>query len=368
MYPETFALSDHDAVMTSITTQPHTKQPRHTYPHNPSKVKLLGHVIPPLPTNAHPWDSLTRHAAHIREPYPRQKFQESRQLKNHRSKLISGQIPEADRRQHWKLIQAARKRERKKWDHAIAVKAAKGDWNAYQSSMDKPQQALWGHRLISQQNSQHSMTTHFEAIFRQQPEARVNSEFQRMRQLLTARCKQAPYQAITMQELRDIQDKWRRKKATGPDRVSNEALIFFLGHNDTANKLHWALEDALYKARSPIAALQDITILLPKQAPPAQRKDTRPTTLSNTIDRAMAQLLLHRCYDQLMRDPPIHQYARTGRQGSKLMAALRRMTRMARDWGFKLWILRVDIRKAFDAIKQTSVAAMIASKLQDTRP
>ena len=124
-----------------------------------------------------------------------------------------------------------------------------------------------------------------------------------MRQLLTAPCKQAPYQARTMQELRDIQDKWRRKKATGPDRVSNEALSFFLAHNDTANKLHWALEGALYKARSPTAALQDITILLPKQAPPAQWKDTRPTTLSNAIDRAMAQLLLHRCYDQLLRDP-----------------------------------------------------------------
>ena len=45
----------------------------------------------------------------------------------------------------------------------------------------------------------------------------------------------------------------------------------------------------------------------------------------------------------------------------------RRRRGMARDWGFKLWILKVDIHKAFDTIKQTSVAAMVASKLQDTK-
>ena len=44
-----------------------------------------------------------------------------------------------------------------------------------------------------------------------------------------------------------------------------------------------------------------------------------------------------------------------------------------KDWGvgtalpdFSLWILKIDIRKAFDTIKQTSVAAMVASKLQHT--
>ena len=41
---------------------------------------------------------------------------------------------------------------------------------------------------------------------------------------------------------------------------------------------------------------------------------------------------------------------------------------MSRDWGFNLWILKIDIRKAFDAIKQTSVAAMVASKLHHTHP
>ena len=185
-----------------------------------------------------------------------------------------------------------------------------------------------------------------------------------MRQLLNTRCKASPYTPVQEAEVRAIQAKWKRKKATGPDQVSDEALDFFMTHNEAASKLIWVLDDALYKGNSPSSGLTDITVLLPKTAQPTSWKDTRPITLSNTVDRTMAQLLLHRCSHILQQPPPIHQFARAGKQASELLTTIRMMTRMSRDWGFNLWILKIDIRKAFDTIKQTSVAAMVASKLQ----
>ena len=141
----------------------------------------------------------------------------------------------------------------------------------------------------------------------------------------------------------------------------------FSCQSDAASKLIWVLDDALYKGNSPSHGFQDITVLLPKTPQPTSWKDTRPITLSNTVDRTMAQLQLHRCNRILQQTPPVHQFARAGKQANELLTTIRRMARMARDW-FSLWILKIDIRKAFDTIKQTSVAAMVASKLQQTHP
>ena len=362
------ASSDHEAVIATLTTKAANVNTQQKLTHHPMKIKALGAKIPPPPPAAHPWDSLTALALQVTEAYPKQRFQESNQLRQHRHRLVTGQIPRDQQRQHWKLIQAAHKREKKRWDHQQAIKAAKGDWQAYRQSVQKPQQMQWGHKLILSHNWEAHMVAHFQSIFCQQPSHQVNAEITTMRKMLEQRCKQTPYQVVQEQELRDIQQKWRRKKATGPDRVSNEALSFFLSHPDTASKLIWTLDDAIYKGQSPTHQLQDITVLLPKTDHPTQWKDTRPITLNNTIDRTLSQLLLHRCNHILQHQPPIHQFARTGKQASELLVILRRMARMARDWGFHLWILKVDIRKAFDTIKQTSVAAMVANKLHHTHP
>ena len=363
-----FALSDHDAVTSQITQHGNKEATSNTFAHRPRKLKMLGAITPNPPANAHPWDSLVLFAANITEAYPKAKFQESKQLKEHRHKLSTGQIPASETRRHWKIIQAAHKREKRRWDHTQAVRATQGDWQAYKQSKDKPQQMQWGHRLITATAWQQQLRTHFEDIFKQQPPDQVASEFARMRQLLTVRCKHTPYKRVEQGEIQAIQEKWKRKKATGPDRVSNEAIQLFTSHTEATSKLIWVLDDSLYKGNSPSRGFQDITVLLPKTIQPTSWKDTRPITLSNTIDRTMAQLLLHRCNHILQQAPPIHQFARTGKQASELLTTIRRMTRMSRDWGFNLWILKIDIRKAFDTIKQTSVAAMVASKLQHTHP
>ena len=361
-----FALSDHDAVTSQITQHGNKEATSNTFAHHPRKLKMLGANLPNPPAKARPWDSLVDFAANITEAYPKAKFQESKKLKEHRHKLSTGQIPAGEIRQHWKITQAAHKREKRKWDHTQAVRATQGDWQAYKQSKDKPQQMQWGHRLITTTSWQQHLTTHFEDIFKQQPPDQVASEFARMRQLLNIRCKLSPYKPVEQEEIRAIQEKWKRKKATGPDRVSNEALEFFMSHSAAASKLIWVLDDSLYKGNSSSRGFQDITVLLPKTTQPTSWKDTRPITLSNTIDRTMAQLLLHRCNHILQQAPPVHQFARAGKQASELLTTIRRMTRMSRDWGLNLWILKIDIRKAFDTIKQTSVAAMVASKLQHT--
>ena len=189
----------------------------------------------------------------------------------------------------------------------------------------------WGHRLIIKPDWQQRVTKHFDSIFKQQPGQQVNEEMGKMRQLLGQRCKETPYKLVEEEELRAVQERWQRKKATGPDRVSSEVLSFFLSHSSAASKLVWTLDDAPYKGRSPARDLPDIT-----------RKDTRPITLSNTIDRTVAQLLLHRCNHTLQQQPSIYQFARAGKQASELLTTIRQMARlisMAKTWFWRMSVM-----------------------------
>ena len=85
--------SDHDAVVAEITTQPYADATKQPFTHYPMKIKIMSARVPPPPPIAHPWDSLTHLALNIMEAYPKPKFQESRQLKQHKHKLGTGQIP-----------------------------------------------------------------------------------------------------------------------------------------------------------------------------------------------------------------------------------------------------------------------------------
>ena len=86
------------------------------------------------------------------------------------------------------------------------MKAAKGDWQAYKQSKDKPQQLLWRQRLLSNSQWEHHMTTHFESIFKQQPAKQVQSELTRM----DKQCKLAPYHPVEWAELKEARQGFQR--------------------------------------------------------------------------------------------------------------------------------------------------------------
>ena len=97
-------------------------------------------------------------------------------------------------------------------------------------------------------------------------------------------------------------------------------------------------------------------------APPQAWGDTRPITLSSAILKWFAQLLLVRGGHQLQ-DGDIYQWARRGRQGTELLVILRRVRRMARDWGVPVWVVKLDIRKAFDSVWQESMGDLVARRV-----
>ena len=79
-----------------------------------------------------------------------------------------------------------------------------------------------------------------------------------------------------------------------------------------------------------------------------------------------AQLLLLRGGRRIEHDAP-QQWAATGKQAPELLVVLRRVVRHAKEWGVPTWLVKLDIRKAFDSVWQESMGDM-AARVGGLRP
>ena len=184
-----------------------------------------------------------------------------------------------------------------------------------------------------------------------------------LRQALRARCKHTPWTPFSIGELHLTSNKWAHNRSTGPDGVSHEAAQLLLLDPEWGERIREMLSDMLYRGAVPQGIEQGITVLLPKVPRPLAWGDTRPITLSSTFLKWAAQLLLHRAGEQVRHGGEGLQWARRGRQGVELVAILRRVVQMSRDWGVKTWIVKLDIRKAFDSVWQHSLSELVAARV-----
>ena len=151
-------------------------------------------------------------------------------------------------------------------------------------------------------------------------------------------------------------------KSTGPDGISLEALQAMMQDESWESRIRYMLDDFLYKGTLPPPVLAGVTVLLPKTAGPRQAWGGHTSHYAFLGHPQVAQLLLVRGGHQLQ-DGDIYQWARRGRQGTELLVILRRVMRMARDWGVPVWVVKLDIRKAFDSVWQESMGDLVARRV-----
>ena len=57
------------------------------------------------------------------------------------------------------------------------------------------------------------------------------------------------------------------------------------------------------------------------------------------------------------------QWSEKGKQTGEVIFALRRISRMALDWGKPIYVLKLDIRKAFDSVVQARLGDLLFERL-----
>ena len=321
------------------------------------KIKHLLEVD--VQTGGDPLHKIQQLAVNITQPRRRGRgFQESPELKQLRKKAIREE-PGGDRRAYWKSVRKQQLREQREWKKEAMKRVAEQDWNIKKVLVETSRDHTWELALTEKEDWRTTLRLHFEKIFYKQRPGEVAAKIHAILHRLTYMCKNTAWKPFTMDDLYAIRLKWKNGKSCGPDQVSHEALKAMLPHPIWGERLRELFNDMLYTARIADSIEAGVTVLLAKITQPVEWGDTRPITLSSVLLKSFGQLLLRRSGD-IIQTPARLQWCRRGRQGVELIMILRRLARMAHDWGLEFYIAKLDIRKAFDSVFQESLAQHVS--------
>eukprot|EP00439_Symbiodinium_sp_Y106_P058038 s2522_g8.t1 len=334
------AASDHDGVAAPFGTHAGggarraSWGPRKLRP--PHQVKSILDITPPRKNDPH--TAIAAVAKAITVPGSgHNSFTESRQLKHPQTGTKC--TPRGASRALWKEVaNKVHKREHKAWHKQQAEQAAQLDWRAMRTIQRGQTHRGWHLQLQDDPDWQQHLS--------KQPQPDGGRRVAVLREQL-----RRAWRPFTQAELQQTSHTWANNKSTGPDGISHEAARALLAHPVWGERLLYVLNDLLYTANIPSPIDRGITVLLPKVSAPLEWGETRPITLSS--GRGGHQI----------RHGATLQWARKGRQGIELIATLRRVTTMARDWGVGTYIVKLDIRKAFDSVWQHSMSELVAARV-----
>ena len=358
------AMSDHEPVVLPFPWG--GKRTRGPTPWSPRRLKEEDKVEEALtrPWGGHPELAIANVAKDITIPgKAKMSFEESQELKQLRREARR-QPPGGERRKQWKDVYRLQKKERRQWQRDLQEQAVQGNWLAARSLEQRPT-VKWEHRLLDDPNWREKLQEHFEGIFCKKSREEVDEALNKIRWRLTLKCKHTVWTPFDVEELRMAAANWSRGKSTGPDGISHEALLRMLDSADWRTVILWTLNDYFYKGEIPANTGKGATILLPKITAPTTWGDTRPITLSSSMLKWLSQLLLLRAGEALDSNLP-YQWARRGKQATELLFLVRRLVRMARDWGIEFWIAKIDVKKAFDSVWQESLAEVVERRIGES--
>ena len=361
------ARSDHDLVWIQLATVPIPNKAKPTWgarrfkPHTDINA-IVGAPLKQEDTHA----AISRMAQQVTvQGKYTSKFVESSALKLARQQ--AHRAPPQDARAAWKQVNRMRKQELRAWHNNLVVRASQIDWYAYRTLSHLQRRDGWHHKLVDEGDWKQKMKTHFEGIFAKAPKARTARQLGDTRRALTALCKVTKWRPFTLDELKVATIKWKSGKSTGPDAITHEILRYLLNDDRWGNRLVHMMSDFLYKGELTEGVLKGITVLLPKTLEdPTSWGDTRPITLSSSVLKWFSQLLLKRCGGKIQDEAP-YQWASRGKQAPELLVILRRVVRMAKEWGTPTWVIKLDVRKAFDSVWQESMGDLVARRVGGLR-
>ena len=220
-------------------------------------------------------------------------FRESREIKQLRvqaKQARDGQQARILWKQTWRL----RAKEKEAWQRELLTAVLAKDWQALRATKAARRTEVWEEELTTQESWKETMQEHFEGIFAKMPAAQVKTGLAEIWAQLQHKCKTTRWRPFSTEEVSLSTMSWASGKSAGPDGISYEAFKALLQHREWEATILEEFNDALYKGRAPANTKKSITILLPKTKQPAEWGQTRPITLSSSMLKWQAQLLLGR--------------------------------------------------------------------------
>ena len=261
-----------------------------------------------------------------------------------------GQTAEA-----WKTYRVALRKEKAQWRETRIEKAC-ADWRLYKA-LTKPKKQ-WGEQYMASADTEDpvgQIKEHFESIFHGKE---AEEEMKQMEDLMSKLGGGRDTEPFTEEEVARAIGKGKRGKAVGPDGVSTELLQALTRDPVSLLAVTEFFNGILSTGETPTDWDRSIATLLPKVNPPLCPKDLRPIALASHVSKAFARLVLARLEDVLMIKGD-KQFAAKGRQPAEFLWTAIQVVHLAKEWKSDAYILKLDIRKAFDTVSRLRLAKKV---------
>ena len=357
--------SDHDAVELQVVQLPQTRDPRPCklrkgVPVMPEKATAqLRATAPPSAGEGLLVESVANLSQRLIVPKESTRFRESAHLG--RLRQAAQRAKGAASRALWKEVHAVRKSEKRKWLKSLTFWATRGSWGAWKKLFGSGPRKLWEPRLAQRYNNwADNMTEYLEGIFFR--DSLAENDAARDEARLTLAVIPSPFCGFTMEEVHRVMAKWKSGRAAGPDGVTYEALRIIMKDEVWGGFVLEELNDFLKLGFTTDDLYCTSTFMMAKKAEPTWWGDLRPITLSSALLKLLSQLTLTRVTPLLGTTHDL-QWASPSKQPLELAISLGRMLRVCEEWKQETFLVKIDIRKAFDSIRIPRLLAFIARKL-----
>ena len=196
---------------------------------------------------------------------------------------------------------------------------------------------------------------HFESVFHSQ---QAEQEMQKLEGLICSLEGEKAGAGFSMEEVARAIGKGKRGKAVGPDGIPTELLQSLAEDPTSLAAIVDFFNGILHTGDIPKDWDESVTTLLPKVIPPRCPKDLRPIALASHVSKAFARLILARL-EGVLEIKGDKQFAARGRQPAEFLWSALQVVHLAKEWKKDAYLLKLDIRKAFDTVSRFRLAEKV---------
>ena len=258
--------------------------------------------------------------------------------------------------QLWKQYRQALRKDKEQWTAARLDRACE-DWATYKS-LTRGRRG-WGEEYIVRTSDGHpieAVTAHFEQVFHNDDRAGDMQEMESLRQAIDT---SGGAVAFTPAEVAEALAKGKRGKAVGADQVPTELLQGLARNEESLQALTCFYNEILLTGEIPSDWDRSVATLLPKVVPPSCPKELRPIALASHVSKCFARLVLKRL-EECLQVTGYKQCAAKGRQPADFLWTAIYMMQLSKEWKSDSYILKLDLKRAFDSVFRSRLARKIA--------
>ena len=266
--------------------------------------------------------------------------------------------------ENWKRYLGQLRREKTAWKGERLHQAAR-DWKTYRYFTKKKRS--WGDEFMAKcehEDPVQHVAMRFKEVFQDQRVASIEGTLFTTTQNLVRNRQVVPFVGA---EVRAAILKGKNGKAVGPDLIPVELLKSMVDSPVSLHSLTAFFNDILRTGNAPKEWDVSIATLIPKLCPPGEAKHLRPIALASHVAKTFSRLLLARM-DPALQPRGEKQFACKHRQPAEMAWLTAHVAHLSREWQADCYMLKLDLRRAFDSVSREKLAGKIIEWASDGFP